>query len=910
MKGEIKIEGARENNLKNIDVSIPWHKFTVITGLSGSGKSSLALDTLYAEGLRRYIECLSTYARQFLERVDRPDMDDISGLPPAVAIESRNSVRTSRSTVGTTTEIYDFLRLLFSKVGKTFCPNCDIEVRKRSPEDIASELIKEYQDKRVVLTFPLDDLNPTPKGLLSKGFTRIWLSGEISQIEELETLPDGAQVVIDRVSIKQSSFSRLVDSLEVGFSDSKYVNVHIVDDKSLRYSKDLECTTCHTKFSEPEPLLFSFNSPRGACLECNGFGNILKFDPELVIPNPDKTLAQGAIEPFTKPSHQPRMRKLLENATDYGVDINKPFAKLSKKETGLIYEGMGSYKGINGFFKYLERKNYKMHVRVFLSKYRSAFDCEVCGGSRLKKEALWVRINNKNIAELSDLSIDKLQNFFDKLELSEYENQIADEILKQINSRIDFLLKVGLEYLTLSRLAKTLSGGEAQRVNLACQLGSTLTETLYIMDEPSIGLHQRDLTRLIELIKELRDRDNTIVIVEHDLDMIGSADHIIELGPLAGEGGGDIVYQGSVKKFIKNGNDSLTKKYLLQKEGIPIPTKRRKGSGKSLKVLGATEHNLKNISVSFPLKTFICVTGVSGSGKSSLVHDVLYSAMARKFHSDIERVGQFDEIKGIDNISDVIMLDQNPIGKTLRSNPVTYIKVYDQIRKLLAETWQARSKGLTPSHFSFNVAGGRCEICEGEGRQKVEMHFLADVYVICEECNGLRFKKEVLDVKYKNKNIIDILALTVDQAINFFYEVPALGRKLKILQDVGLGYIRLGQPAPTLSGGEAQRIKIARELGKRGGNDILYILDEPTVGLHAEDVKKLLDVINKLVLTGHTVLVVEHNMDVIKSADHLLDLGPEGGDKGGHIVVQGTPEEVAVCKKSHTGKFLKKVLNV
>lgn len=910
MKGEIKIEGARENNLKNIDVSIPWHKFTVITGLSGSGKSSLALDTLYAEGLRRYIECLSTYARQFLERVDRPDMDDISGLPPAVAIESRNSVRTSRSTVGTTTEIYDFLRLLFSKVGKTFCPNCDIEVRKRSPEDIASELIKEYQDKRVVLTFPLDDLNPTPKGLLSKGFTRIWLSGEISQIEELETLPDGAQVVIDRVSIKQSSFSRLVDSLEVGFSDSKYVNVHIVDDKSLRYSKDLECTTCHTKFSEPEPLLFSFNSPRGACLECNGFGNILKFDPELVIPNPDKTLAQGAIEPFTKPSHQPRMRKLLENATDYGVDINKPFAKLSKKETGLIYEGMGSYKGINGFFKYLERKNYKMHVRVFLSKYRSAFDCEVCGGSRLKKEALWVRINNKNIAELSDLSIDKLQNFFDKLELSEYENQIADEILKQINSRIDFLLKVGLEYLTLSRLAKTLSGGEAQRVNLACQLGSTLTETLYIMDEPSIGLHQRDLTRLIELIKELRDRDNTIVIVEHDFDMIGSADHIIELGPLAGEGGGDIVYQGSVKKFIKNGNDSLTKKYLLQKEGIPIPTKRRKGSGKSLKVLGATEHNLKNISVSFPLKTFICVTGVSGSGKSSLVHDVLYSAMARKFHSDIERVGQFDEIKGIDNISDVIMLDQNPIGKTLRSNPVTYIKVYDQIRKLLAETWQARSKGLTPSHFSFNVAGGRCEICEGEGRQKVEMHFLADVYVICEECNGLRFKKEVLDVKYKNKNIIDILALTVDQAINFFYEVPALGRKLKILQDVGLGYIRLGQPAPTLSGGEAQRIKIARELGKRGGNDILYILDEPTVGLHAEDVKKLLDVINKLVLTGHTVLVVEHNMDVIKSADHLLDLGPEGGDKGGHIVVQGTPEEVAVCKKSHTGKFLKKVLNV
>jgi len=909
MKGEIKIQGARENNLKNIDVSIPWHEFTVITGLSGSGKSSLALDTLYAEGLRRYIECLSTYARQFLERVDRPDMDDISGLPPAVAIESRNSVRTSRSTVGTTTEIYDFLRLLYSKIGKTFCPNCDIEVKKRSPEDIASELIHKYENSRAVLTFPLEDLNPTPKGLLSKGFTRIWVDGEIADIEELETLPDRAEVVIDRVSIKENSFSRLVDSLESGFSDSKYVNVHIINAESLRFSKELECTTCHAKFSDPEPLLFSFNSPRGACTECSGFGNVLKLDPGLVIPNPEKSLAEGAIEPLTKPSHHMRMRKLLENAADYGVDVNKPFSELSKKETDLVYGGMGSFGGINGFFNYLERKNYKMHVRVFLSKYRSAFDCNACGGSRLKNEALWVRVNGKNIAELSDLSIDKLRDFFERLKLTDYENKIADEILKQINSRIDFLLKVGLQYLTLSRLAKTLSGGEAQRVNLASQLGSTLTETLYIMDEPSIGLHQRDLTRLIELIKELRDRDNTIVIVEHDFDMISSADHIVELGPLAGERGGEIVYQGDIKSFLNNGIDTLTKKYLLKKESIPVPAKRRKGSGKNLQIIGAREHNLKNLTLGIPLKTFICVTGVSGSGKSSLVHDVLYAALARRFHSEIERAGEFDAIDGMDNISDVIMLDQNPIGKTLRSNPVTYIKVYDQIRKVLADTWQARSKGFTASHFSFNVAGGRCEVCEGEGRQKIEMLFLADVYVVCEECNGKRFKNEILDIKYKNKNIIEILDLTVDQAINFFFEVPSLGRKLKILQDVGLGYIRLGQPAPTLSGGEAQRIKIARELGRRGGNDILYILDEPTVGLHAEDVKKLLDVINKLVLSGHTVLVVEHNMDVIKSADHVIDLGPEGGDKGGHIVVQGTPEEVAQCKKSHTGKFLKKVLS-
>jgi len=910
MKGEIKIEGARENNLKNLNVSIPWHKFTVITGLSGSGKSSLALDTLYAEGLRRYIECLSTYARQFLERVDRPDMDDISGLPPAVAIESRNSVRNSRSTVGTTTEIYDYLRLLYSKIGKTFCPNCEVEVKLRSPEDIARELLEHYQDKRAVITFPLEDMHPTPRGLLSRGFTRILLNGETKDIEELEELPNGAQVVIDRILIKKSSFSRIVDSLEVGFSDSKYINVHILEDKVLRYSKDLECTSCHTRFNEPVPLLFSFNSPQGACPECNGFGNILKLDPDLVIPNPEKSLAEGVVEPLTKPSHQPRMRRLLESAEEYGVDTHKPFSKLSKKSKDLIFQGMGSFNGINGFFKYLERKSYKMHVRVFLSKYRSAFDCDVCAGSRLKKEALWVRIGGKNISELSGLSINKLKTFLDKLIFTDYESQIAEEILKQINSRVSFLVKVGLGYLTLSRLAKTLSGGEAQRVNLACQLGSTLTETLYIMDEPSIGLHQRDLSRLISLIKELRDRDNTVVVVEHDFEMIRSADNIIELGPKAGERGGDIVYQGTVKDFLQNGTDSLTKKYLLEKEGIPVPTKRRKGSGKSLKVLGARENNLKNLTLNFPLKTFICVTGVSGSGKSSLVHDVLYSALARKFRSDIERVGQYNEIKGTDYISDVIMLDQNPIGKTLRSNPVTYIKVYDLIRKVLADTWQARSKGLTPSHFSFNVAGGRCEVCEGEGRQKVEMLFLADVYVICEECGGKRFKKEVLDIKYKNKNIIDILALTVNEAINFFFEVPSLGRKLKILQDVGLGYIRLGQPAPTLSGGEAQRIKIARELGKRGGSDILYILDEPTVGLHAEDVKKLLDVINKLVQSGHTVLVVEHNLDVIKSADHVIDLGPEGGDKGGHIVAQGTPEEVADCKKSYTGKYLKKALGL
>lgn len=904
MKGEIRIEGARENNLKNITVSIPWHKYTVITGLSGSGKSSLALDTLYAEGLRRYIESLSTYARQFLERVDRPDMDDISGLPPAVAIESRNTVRNSRSTVGTATEVYDYLRLLFAKVGKTFCPECGREVRRRSPGDIAEELLKERVGERAVVTFPPGNLNLTPAELQSNGFTRIIEGDEILDVEDLTKIPKGAEIVLDRLVIDKKSRSRLVDSLELALEESRYVKVRIPGGEVLRYSADLECPSCHKRFDEPTPLLFSFNSPQGACPECRGFGNILGLDPDLVVPNPGKSLSQGAIEPLTKPSLKPQMRKLIHFAEERGIYTDKPYGSLTEKEKDLVFEGDGRFPGVRGFFRHLEEKNYKMHVRVFLSKYRSAYICNACMGSRLVKEALWVRIGGMNIFELSLLPIDKLSEFFDKLTLSEYETTIAHEILKQINSRIDFLIKVGLEYLTLSRLSRTLSGGEAQRVNLACQLGATLTDTLYIMDEPSIGLHPRDVDRLISLIKELRDRDNTVVVVEHDFGMIKSADHILELGPLAGERGGDIVFQGEVNKLLSNSAESLTKRYITGKAGIETPGKRRKGSGKALTVVGAVENNLKNLTVSFPLRTFICVTGVSGSGKSSLVNDVIYSALARKFREEVERVGKYDEIKGTEHLSDAIMLDQNPIGRSSRSNPVTYIKAYDEIRKTIAGTWQARSKGLTASHFSFNVPGGRCETCEGEGVQQIEMHFLADVFVTCEECGGKRFNKDVLSVQFGNKNIDEILALTANEAINFFYEVPAIGRKLRILQDVGLGYIRLGQAASTLSGGEAQRIKIARELGRKGGRDILYILDEPTVGLHAEDVKKLLEVINKLVLAGNTVLVVEHNMDVIKSADHVLDLGPEGGEEGGYVIAQGTPEEISKVERSHTGRCL------
>ncbi len=909
MKGEIAITGARENNLKDIDVSIPWHKYTVITGLSGSGKSSLALDTIYAEGLRRYVECLSTYARQFLERVDRPDMDDITGLPPSIAIESRNQIRSSRSTVGTTTEIYDYLRLLFAKIGRTYCPNCGRKIKDDSPQAMIDELLEKYEGRRATITLPLKGkIDVTAGDLLMKGFVRIVHNGKIFDVEGLKKIPKGSEIVVDRIEIREEYRSRIIDSLELAFREDKNVNINILNGVVLKYSKGLECPYCKIHFKDASPLLFSFNSPQGACPQCRGFGNILQIDPDLVVPDPEKTLAEGAIEPFTKPSFKNRMRKLLQFAAENGIDINTPYKKISNAGKDLLFDGNGYFPGIFGYFRRLEEKNYKLHVRVFLSKYRSAFNCSSCNGSRLRGEALWVKISGKTIADLTSLPIKDLKSFFDNIQLSEYEQHISTEILKQIRSRIDFLIKVGLEYITLSRMAKTLSGGEAQRVSIACQLGSSLTETLYIMDEPSIGLHQRDINRLISIIKELRDRDNTVIVVEHDFEMIRSADHIIELGPLSGEAGGKIVATGSPEQFLNNNNDSITNLYMKNELSIPVPRKRRKAGTKRLTIVGASENNLKDITVSFPLSTMICVTGVSGSGKSSLINDVLYSALARRFNGEIEKIGKFKEIKGISQVSDVVLLDQSPIGKSSRSNPATYIKAYDEIRNIMASTWDARRKRFSPSHFSFNVSGGRCEKCEGEGRQKVEMHFLADVYVTCEECNGKRFKKEVLAVMYKSLNIDRILDMTIDQSIVFFTGVPALLRKLKILQNVGLGYLKLGQPAPTLSGGEAQRIKIARELGRKIGKDIIYVLDEPTVGLHTDDIKKLLKVLNKLVDAGNTVIIIEHNLDVIKSADHVIDLGPEGGDEGGYVLAEGTPEHIAKVKKSHTGRFLRRAL--
>ena len=906
--GYIEIKGARENNLKNIDVSIPRNRFTVVTGLSGSGKSSLVLDTVYKEGLRRYIDCLSTYARQFIEKVERPAMDDIEGLPTPIAIESRNSVINSRSTVGTTTEIYDYIRLLFAKIGKTYCPGCKEEVREHSPQSLTRLLLEKFPEKRAVICFKTEKGVPVSQ-YMKKGYSRVYLDGKTQDIEKSGELPDaGTQIVAARTVIGERSKSRITEAIEAAFSENTRAFVHIVSGQSLCFSKELRCDGCDTAFEKPTPNMFSFNSPYGACERCSGFGRNLEIDPELLVPDPALSLAEGVIEPFTKTSYRKQMRKLLAFAEEEGIETGKPFSELSPREKDLVLNGNDDYYGVKGYFRRLERKNYKTHIRVFLSRYRSAFTCGDCGGSRLKEKALNIQIGKKNIFDLSGMSVKNLKSWFERTTLSTYELEIASDIMKEINSRLDFLIHVGLDYLTLSRLTRTLSGGEAQRINLACQMSSRLTETLYILDEPSIGLHARDMERLNSLIKELRGRNNTIILIEHDLDTIKSADYIVELGPRAGEGGGEVVYQGTLGSFLRSAKDSTTKKYLANKKKIEVPRSRRKTTANSINVIGAGENNLKNIDVRFPLRSLTCVTGVSGSGKSSLVNDILYNGLLRKFRRKTERVGRHERIEGTDNIDDVIILDQASIGRSSRSNPVTYIKVYDDIRKILAGHYQAKLRKLTPSHFSFNVRGGRCEKCMGEGSHRVEMHFLADVMVMCEECEGRRFGKKVLGYRYKGKNIDDILNLTVDQAMVFFSESLAVTRKLKVLKDVGCGYLRLGQPATTLSGGEAQRIKIARELSRKEKNNILYILDEPTVGLHIDDIRKLLDVLNRLVNAGNSVIVIEHNLEMIKCADHVIDLGPEGGEKGGRIVAAGTPEQVASVKGSYTGEHLRPLL--
>lgn len=913
MYSELIIEGARQNNLKNINLRIPHDRVTVITGLSGSGKSSLAFDTIFAEGQWRYIESLSTYARMFLEKVDRPLVDSIQNIRPAIALEQRNPVKTSRSTVGTATEIYDYLRLLYAKVGRLFCPKCGNEVKRHHPSAVVEEILKDYAGKRINILFPMKvpkgELNAILKDLLKKGFTRVKIGDEIldvSQVSSSARKVSEVIVLLDRISVKPEAKGRLGDSIEMAFREGQgEILIDILEEKSIRYSQAFRCMNCNLNFDPPQPLLFSFNHPIGACRECNGFGNILKYDEDLIVPDKSISLVEGAIDPWTKPATKWWMRQMLAGAKKSGIDLKKPYRELPKKERGLIFEGTEDFYGINDFFDELKEKRYKIHVRVFLSRYRSGFQCPSCHGTRLNEDALYFRIGGMNIAEVSAMSVEKFFRWFRDLSLTDFEKETAKEILRQIEMKLSFLLRVGLGYLTLNRQTRTLSGGEAQRVNLSNQLASKLTGTLYILDEPSIGLHPRDTGNLAEIVKELSGEGNTVIIVEHDRTLIDTAHYVIEIGPGAGEKGGKVIFSGPKSEFLKS--DCLTAKYLQGKDSIPLPVSRRKPGRRFLEIKGAKANNLKDIDVKIPLHTFTCITGVSGSGKSSLIQDTLYRVLARSFRIDFERAGSYRALTGLEYIKGVKLIDQEPIGKSPRSNPVTYIKAFDIIRKIFSELQDSKRLGLTPGHFSFNIPGGRCEVCQGSGFQRLEMYFFEDLFVTCDECGGKRYKPEILDILYKGKNISRILQMTVSEAMDFF-DNPSLMSKLQTLIDVGLGYLSLGQPATTLSGGEAQRLKICHELGNWKIRDYIYILDEPTTGLHFDDIKRLLHVLNTLVDSGNTVIVVEHNPDVIKTADWVIDLGPEGGDGGGWIVTEGTPEQISNVNESYTGRYLKDYL--
>jgi len=917
----LRIEGARQNNLKNVTVSLPHDRVTVITGVSGSGKSSLAFDTLFAEGQWRYIESLSTYARMFLERLDRPDVDRIEHIRPAIALEQKNPVRTARSTVGTATEVHDYLRLLFAKIGRVHCPACAAEARSDSAEQVADALIREHPGARALVCFPLPsaaDGDPAAlaAALLQKGFARVKCGAAVLDLADASGRPtalpragDGERwsVVLDRVVVGAEARRRLTDSLETALAEGGgTASVDIADGAMIAVSREFRCPTCGVALTRPRPLLFSFNHPLGACAECKGFGNILRYDEALVVPDPSRTLADGAVEPWSHPSGRRHQKRLLQAAKARGVDTSTPYQELAAEDRKWVYEGGGGFGGIQGFFEDVESYRYKLHVRVFLSRYRSPFSCPRCAGRRLKPEALAVRVGGANIAELSARTVEELVAFLDAFTLTPWEETVARDVLKHLRAKLGFLLRVGLGYLTLARQTRTLSGGEAQRINLANQLGSQLVGTLYVLDEPSIGLHARDTARLAELCRELAAVGNTVAIVEHDRSLIEAADYLIEMGPGSGERGGCVVFAGTQAEFAADPR-SLTARYLSGRETIPVPLGRREGR-RALVIGGARAHNLKNVSARIPLGTLTCVTGVSGSGKSTLVHDTLYRALARHFKVDWETPGEHDELRGLDALRGVRLIDQEPIGRTPRSNPVTYVKAFDEVRKLFASSPRAKALGLGPGAFSFNVPGGRCEACQGDGVQKLEMYFVEDVYATCQECEGRRYRPDVLQVTHKGADISQVLQQTVDEAVAFFAGQPALERRLRILQEVGLGYLRLGQPATTLSGGEAQRLKIAAELSARLATDHLYILDEPTTGLHLDDVKKLLAVLNRLVDAGNTVVVVEHHMDVIKTADWIIDLGPEGGQAGGEIVAEGTPEHVAQVAASYTGKFLRDIL--
>jgi len=941
-RGPLIVRGARTHNLKNVDVTLPQGKLVVFTGVSGSGKSSLAFDTIYAEGQRRYVESLSAYARQFLERMEKPDVDRIEGICPAIAIRQKNSIRNPRSTVGTTTEIHDYMRLLYARVGRTFCRQCGQEVVRETAEIVARRLSDLPVDTRAMIGYqipvvagpanamedaePGDDLfegdvprfDPIAETLATlqrRGFGRLLVDGRAIAFDEIDraALKDRTtlDVIVDRLKIEGDLRSRLTDSIETSYREGGGAAFAIILDeqggKRVEFSERFECRQCGIAYETPQPRLFSFNNPFGACPTCHGFGNIIELDMDLVIPDASKSINQGAIEPWSKPHYRAQLAELKRAARKSGLRLDAPWSELTEEERTFVIEGDEAYDGIRGFFRWLDRKKYKVHVRVFLSRYRGYLACPDCGGARLRREARDVRVGGRTIDAVSALTVREAQQFFADLQLSEKESAVADKVLREIRRRLSFLANVGLDYLTLDRLSSTLSGGESQRINLATSLGSALVGTLYVLDEPSIGLHSRDNRRLIDILQQLRDQGNTVLVVEHDEEMIRVADHVVDIGLGAGEQGGKVVYSGDYPGLLREPR-SLTAKYLRNELAIPIPHARRKGPGQKIRLKGATEHNLKDIDIEIPLNALTCVTGVSGSGKSTLVHDVLYAAIKRAKSDWDRRVGSFRELQGLEFISDVVLVDQTPIGRTPRSNPVTYLKAFDPIRELFALTKDAKARGLTASHFSFNVPGGRCEACQGEGEVRVEMQFLADVFVPCEQCDGMRFKPQVLEVRYKGKSVHQVLEMTVREALAFFSTSPKVLRRLQVLDEIGLGYVRLGQPATTLSGGEAQRIKIAAHLASFGGDRLLYILDEPTTGLHFDDIAKLLAAFKKLVEAGHTLLVIEHNLDVIKTADYVIDLGPEGGEAGGHVIATGTPEQVAQNEKSYTGQALRHVL--
>jgi excinuclease ABC subunit A len=907
------VEGARQNNLKNISLCIPHNRVTAVTGLSGSGKSSLAFDTLFAEGQWRYIESLSTYARMFLDKVARPDVDRIVNVRPAIAIEQKNQVRTARSTVGTATEIADLLRLLFAKIGKPICPDCHEEARSFYPDSVASDLLARFQNARAMLLFsiapPSAKTEPAfVQSLLTRGFTRVRVGGETVDLHEGKIPAFHRQpaldVVIDRLVLREDNRSRLCESIETAFREGEgRCTVDVIGQGLQTYHAGFRCQSCGRTFAPLRPVLFSFNHPLGACPECKGFGNVLRYDPALVVPDHNKSLVQGAIEPWSKPGTDWWQKQMLLAMKRKNVDITVPFRLLAPETQRLLWEGDKSFDGINDFFEYLEGKRYKLHVRVLLSRYRTPFECPSCHGSRLKPDARFVKVAGADIQQVTEMTIEGAVAWLTSLALRPYEYGVAADLLSQLKGKLGFLVRVGLGYLTLGRQTKSLSGGEAQRVSLANQLGARLVGTLYVLDEPTIGLHPRDTELLAGILKDLAASGNTVVVVEHDRHMIESADYIVELGPYSGEKGGEVVCAAPAAEFVQD-RRAITARYLRDEEQIPLPRSRRSGTGKVLVIAGASEHNLKDLFVRLPLGMLICVTGVSGSGKSTLVEDTLYAALARAFRVENLPMGRFKAIKGIEHLKGVRLIDQQPIGRTPRSNPVTYLKAFDDIRQLFAGEREALRQGFTPGHFSFNTEGGRCERCEGAGVEKLEMYFFEDLYAPCERCEGQRFKPEVLSVRHRGKTISEVLHMTVDDALSFFSGTPRLQERLHLLSSIGLGYLRLGQSATTLSGGEAQRLKIAAELKEASAKDLLYIMDEPTTGLHMEDVKKLLVVLHKLVNAGNTLVVVEHNLDVIKSADWVIDLGPEGGEAGGHIIAEGRPEQVMKNAASATGRCL------